>query len=182
MRARAHGAGAALLDVVDVITRNGVVCHEIGHFLACPTSRLQQHDLRDRRGGIMGSGSWNGSDGKSPRTSAPGRNTCSASSADGDPSGGGLALAKAETNAAAHLVRDGMSDEYFMVENRARHGLDNVGEIFPGSLIEHVYPQRQKRPGLVTHPVGQDRGGRRDNSPPKSADSEAGDAWTSTKA
>lgn len=166
------------------ITRIGVVCHEMGHFFGLP-------DLYDYSNttygigawGIMASGSWNGSDGKSPaHFCAWSKYMLGFVKPTAIHSGSGLALAKAETNAAAHLVRDGMSDEYFMVENRARTGFDNVGEIFPGILIEHVYPASVNNDlDSWTHPVVKIEEADGDNSLGlKSADSEAGDAWTST--
>ncbi|MCE5230826.1 M6 family metalloprotease domain-containing protein [bacterium] len=166
------------------ITRIGVVCHEMGHFFGLP-------DLYDYSAstlgigswGIMASGSWNGSDGKSPaHFCAWSKYMLGFIKPTIIHSGSAISLPKAETNAVAHIVSDGMSNEYFMVENRAKTGFDNASEIYPGMLIEHIYPASANNDlGTWAHPVVKIEEADGDDSLGSYVSySEAGDVWTST--
>lgn len=167
------------------ITRIGVICHEMGHFFGLP-------DLYDYSGttlgigrwGVMGTGSWNGSDGKRPAHFCA-WSKCMLGFANPVPihTQAGLSQARVEDNAEVKLVRDGMSNgEYFLVENRARLGFDNdSAAIFPGMVIYHVDSKSANNDlGTWAHPVVKIEEADGDNSlGAKTAYSEAGDVWTS---
>lgn len=133
------------LSYVTSITRIGVLCHEMGHFFGLP----DLYDYSNSTNGLgswclMASGSWNGSDGKSPaHFCAWSKYMLGFIKPVQIHSAGSLSLAKSETNPVAHMLRDGTAnEEYYLIENRARTGFDNVSEIFPGILIEHVDAKR----------------------------------------
>jgi M6 family metalloprotease-like protein len=167
------------------IIRIGVIAHELGHFFGL--ADLYDYSKTTRGLGawcLMGYGSWNGSDGKSPaHLSAYPKSMLGFVTPSMQHSGTSKALARVEDNAEVHLYRDGMgNEEYFLVENRARHGFDNTSEIHPGIVIYHVDPKSTNN-DLRTwdHPMVKIEEADGNNSLGLlTADSEAGDVWTST--
>ena len=126
------------------ITRIGVICHEIGHFLGLP-------DLYDTTGNssglggfcLMSDGSWNGNEGTSPAHMSA---WCKKSLNWAAPAQltviGTKSLPRIEDNSGAmYLLRDSSfpSYEYFLVENRQGYGFDSgLPGVSRGILIWHV--------------------------------------------
>ena len=168
------------------IIRIGVICHEMGHFFGLS-------DLYDYSGktygvgdwGVMGYGSWNGSQGNRPaHFCAHSKYMLGFVKPATAHSQTGATLARVEDNAAVLLLRDGMSNgEYFLLENRANAGFDNdTASIFPGLLIYHVDSKSSNNDSNTwAHPlVKMEEADGDDSLGGKAAYSEAGDAWTST--
>ena len=166
------------------ITRIGVCCHEMGHFFGLP-DLYDYSDLTAGIGnwGIMASGSWNGSDGKSPAHFCGWSKSMLGFVSPLEIHAQGVSLSRIEDNAAVHLIRDGTSNgEYFMVENRAKTGFDNTPEIYPGLLIYHIDSKSSNNDlDSWTHPVVKIEEADGNNSLGfKSAYSQPGDVWTNT--
>ena len=167
------------------IIRIGVICHEMGHFFGLP-------DLYDYSSttngigdwGIMASGSWNGSDGKSPaHFSAWSKYMLGFVQPVQMHSKSGISLPRVEDNAVVHYFRDGMSNgEYFLVENRVKYGFDNTTEMYPGIVIYHIDSKSGNNDlGTWAHPAVKIEEADGNNSlGAKTAQSQAGDAWSST--
>ena len=168
------------------IIRIGVICHEMGHFFGLPDLydySSATHGIGDW--GIMAGGSWNGSDGKRPAHFC-GWSKFMLGFVNPVPTHAqsSISINRLEDNAEVHLFRDGMSNgEYFLVENRANTGFDNdTSTIFPGILVYHVDSKSTNNDlGTWSHPVLKIEEADGDNSlGAKTAQSESGDAWTST--
>ena len=124
------------------IIRIGVICHEMGHFFGLP-------DLYDYSGKtlgvgnwcIMAYGTWNGGDGRRPaHFSAWSKYMLGLVQPEIMHSQQNIELPSATTlPPVVHMYRDGMGDrEYYLVENRTKHGFDNSQEITSGILIYHI--------------------------------------------
>lgn len=168
------------------IIRIGVICHEMAHFFGLP-------DLYDYSGltngvgdwGLMASGSWNGTLGHSPAHLC-----CWSKYMLGFVrpslvhSQASIPISRVEDIAdQVHMLRDGLSNnEYFLVENRSKRGFDNTASIFNGLLIYHVDAKSNNNDlGTWAHPVVKIEEADGNNSlGSKTAESEAGDVWTST--
>lgn len=166
------------------IIRIGVICHETGHFFGLP-------DLYDYSNttegigewGLMASGSWNGSDGKSPaHFSAWSKYMLGFVQPVQMHSKAGISLPRVEDNPVVHFFRDGMSNgEYFLVENRARFGFDNTTDIYPGILIYHIDSKSGNNDlGTWDHPVVKIEEADGNNSLSANRECQAGDAWSNT--
>ena len=167
------------------ITRIGVVCHEMGHFLGLPDLYdYSPNTLGLGNWSLMAGGSWNGTLGTSP-AHFDAWSKCALGFAYPIPvhSQSGLALARVEDNAAVKMLRDGVSNgEYFLIENRVKTGFDNSSQIYPGMVIYHV-DSKSGNNDLNTwaHPLVKIEEADGDDSlGSKAASSEAGDVWTST--
>jgi M6 family metalloprotease-like protein len=167
------------------IIRIGVIAHEMGHFFGLPDLydySSQTHGLGDWC--LMAGGSWNGSDGKSPaHFSAWAKAMLGFLVPEPQYASSGKSLPRVEDNPVVHLYRDGMSsDEYFLVENRAKYGFDNSAEIYPGIIIYHV-DGKSSNNDLSTwpHPAVKIEEADGNNSLGlNAAQSQAGDVWTNT--
>ncbi len=172
------------------IIRIGVICHEMGHSFGL-SDLYDYSNLTDGVGkwGLMGYGSWNGSDGKRPaHFCAHSKYMLGFVKPVVAHSQTGLTLSRVEDNASVLLLRDGMSNgEYYLLENRANTGFDNdTSSIFPGMLIYHV-DSKSANNDLNTwpHPLVKIEEADGDNSlgtieSPTPVQSETGDVWTST--
>jgi len=166
------------------IIRIGVICHETGHFFGLP-DLYDYSDTTEGIGewGLMASGSWNGSDGKSPaHFSAWSKYMLGFVQPVQMHSKAGISLPRVEDNPVVHFYRDGMSNgEYFLVENRARFGFDNTTEIYPGILIYHIDSKSGNNDlGTWPHPVVKIEEADGNNSLSANRDCQAGDAWSNT--
>lgn len=172
------------------IIRIGTICHEMGHFFGLP-DLYDYSALTDGIGdwGIMGYGSWNGTDGRRPaHFCAYSKYMLGFVKPAFTHSAASATLARVEDNAAVLLLRDGMTNgEYFLVENRANTGFDNdTASIYPGLLISHVDSKSSDNDlGTWAHPLvkieeadGDNTLGTIEVSP--DIMSEAGDVWTGT--
>ena len=187
---RCHTEPALRSSSGTAIIRIGTICHEMGHFFGLP-DLYDYSPLTDGIGdwGIMGYGSWNGTDGRRPaHFCAYSKYMLGFVKPAFTHSAAGATLARVEDNAAVLLLRDGMTNgEYFLVENRANTGFDNdTASIYPGLLISHVDSKSADNDlNTWAHPLVKIEEADGDNTLGTievSTDimSEAGDVWTSS--
>ena len=165
------------------ITRIGVFCHEMGHFFGLP----DLYDYSDTTDGLgywclMAQGSWAGYSGNSPsHMSAWAKCMLGFVKPVRIHSQASIPLQRVEDHPEVHMLQDGTANgEYFLIENRARTGFDNVSQLTPGILIYHVDSKSGNNDlSSWEHPVVKIEEADGDDSlGMQTAMSEWGDVWT----